>query len=217
MDSSFLLQLFYLEEIGTQCRMARNAFNSLKNSEPTRTIQTIEKGEMQTAEVFRNVHSILTHTGVISRLLWPGNTQKSAQSKSASEDKSASEKLRELLDLPANGHPLCERTLRNDLEHFDERLAKWIADVDMPPDYWQNYISPWSVITQHGAKEQNVMRHFDPGTQIFRFQGTPLNILEIVNSVEEMQCRVDAKHAQLMISVKVGLSLSEDKCMDDQK
>ncbi|MBB5217181.1 hypothetical protein [Parapusillimonas granuli] len=173
--------------------MARQAFDLLNQrlttSEP---MHSIEVGAMETAEVFRNIHSMLTHTANISRLLWPGNKQKSAR-------KQRAEALRLLLDLPADDHLLSDRTLRDDLEHFDERLDRWTTSSDAAPDYWQDCIGSWDVPhQQYGVKERNVMRHFDPSTQIFRFQGRPWNIPEMIDAVQALQHCVDAKVVQLI-------------------
>jgi hypothetical protein len=185
-------KLLYLQEVQAQCRMARQAFDSLSQgrmkSEPMRSI---EEGAMQTAETFRNVHSMLTHTANISRLLWPGNKAQPAR-------KQRAEALRTLLELSEEGHPLSNRKLRDDLEHFDERLDQWTINGDIQPEYWQDCIGPWDVPLEYGAKERNVMRHLDPSTQTFRFQGRPWDIPEMINAVQVLQCCVDAKVAQLI-------------------
>lgn len=187
-----LHQLIYLQEIQSQCRMALQAGIALKrflaHKEP---MQTIEDGAMQTAEVFRNVHSILTHVANISQLLWPGTHVKGHR-------KERADQLRSLLDLPEDGHPLSSRDVRNHLEHFDERLDRWAQKPDISPDFWQDSIGPWDVpIEQFKADQTNVMRHFEPQTWTFRFQGEPWNILEMAAHVKILKETVDPVEAEI--------------------
>ncbi len=187
--------LLYLQEIQAQCRMARIAFDSLSRWPPTHPpAQTIEDGAVKTAAFFRDMHSMLTHVGVISKLLWP------IKEKRANTREQRGAELRARLGLPAADHILCARTLRDDLEHFDERLDRWVLRQDgkRPPDYWQDCIGPWEVPLRHGAEAHNVMRHYDPGTKLFRFQGKSMHMPELVLAVKALQDRVDGEVAQLL-------------------
>ncbi|CAB3920290.1 Uncharacterised protein [Achromobacter xylosoxidans] len=187
-----LPRLLYLQEIQAQCRIARIAFGSLTQwPSPYPTARTVAEGEVQTAAFFRDMHSLLTHAGVISRLLWPAGKKRDARHRRA-------EVLRELLDLPASNHLLCDRSLRDGLEHFDERLDQWAAQQEASGDYWQDCIGPWEVPEMHGAKDHNVMRHYDPYDKIFRFQGKPVHVPAIGDALAELQRRVDRLVAQLL-------------------
>lgn len=189
-----LHQLLYLQEIQAQCRMAKIAFDSLTAwPAPYPEARTIEQGAVQTAALFRDLHSMLTHAGVISRLLWPAPTGKGAADRNR-----RAEALRDQLGLPPSSHLLCNRALRDGLEHFDERLDSWTARKEAPPDYWQDCIGPWEVPQTHGAKDHNVMRHYDPGTQCFRFQGKPIHVPTLGRAVKALQLRVDREVAQLL-------------------
>jgi hypothetical protein len=153
--------------------------------------QTVEEGAMHTAEIFRNVHSMLTHTSNISRLLWPGDKVKPSRKQRAQE-------LRALIAVPDENHILSDRSLRDHLEHFDERLDAWVARSGANPDFWQDFIGSWEVIANYKAMDENVMRHFDPCTKTFRFQGYPWDVAEMIDAVQELRRRVDAKVVELM-------------------
>lgn len=187
-----LHQLIYLQEIQSQCRMAQQASIVLEQVlEQTEATQTIEEGAMKTAEVFRNVHSMLTHVASISQLLWPGIHVKTRRKVRAQE-------LRSLLHLSDEENVLSRRDLRNDLEHFDERLDCWADRVENPRDFWQDFIGSWDVpVEQFKAKPINVMRHFDPDTRTFRFQGKPWNIPEIVEHIKALRRIVDPMEAMI--------------------
>ena len=186
-----LPRLLYLQEIQAQCRMAIIAFDSLSQW-PTGypSGRTHEEGAVKAAAFFRDVHSMLTHAGVISRLLWPAGRQQETRQQRAAE-------LRELLGLPSSKHLLCDRALRDALEHFDERLDEWTARKEAPRDYWQDCIMPWEVPQRHGAKDHNLMRHFDPESDVFRFQGKPVHLPTMGHAVEALKRSVDFEVAQL--------------------
>lgn len=189
-----LHQLLYLQEIQAQCRMANIAFDSLSAwPAPYPESRTNEQGAVKTAALFRELHSMLTHAGVISRLLWPASSGKGAMDRNR-----RAEALRDLLGLSPSSHLLCDRALRDGLEHFDERLDSWTARTEAPPDYWQDCIGPWGVMQTHGAKDHNVMRHYDPSTQHFRFQGKPIHMPTLGQAVKALQLRVDGEVAQLL-------------------
>lgn len=186
--------LIYLQEIQAQCRMAQQAGNALNQAlaqdEP---MKNYEDGAMKTAEVFRNVHSMLTHVANISRLLWPGEHVKSQHRKKRAQE------LRSLLELPDCGHPLGERSIRNDLDHFDERLDCWAGQADgAPRDIWRDCIGPWEVPTkQFNAEHKNVMRHFERESQTFRFQGKPCCIPKMLEDVHSLKQKVDPVELQI--------------------
>ncbi|MCR4142924.1 hypothetical protein [Alcaligenes faecalis] len=198
-----LHQLIYLQEIQAQCRMALQAGNALNQAfARTEPIQTVEDGAMKTAEIFRNVHSMLTHVANISQFLWPTGRltceRQEPQERQERQDLSAQRErranaLRTLLDLPAKDHPLRHRDVRNHLEHFDERLDRWARKGEMPPDIWQDSIGAWEVPTeQFEVDQKNVMRHFEPQTGTFRFQGEPWNIPDMIEAVKALRQKVDA-------------------------
>lgn len=192
--------LFYLQEIQAQCRMARIAFDSLSrwpHAHPP--AQTIEEGAVKTAVFFRDMHSMLTHVGVISKLLWP------IKERRANTRERREEELRARLELPPADHILCGRTLRDDLEHFDERLDSWVLHKETrleegkrAPDYWQDCIGPWKIPQDHRAEKQDVMRHYDPNTRLFRFQGKPMHVPTLDEAVKALQHRVDGEVGQLL-------------------
>lgn len=189
-----LHQLIYLQEIQAQCRMALQAGNALNQAlARTDPKQSNEEGAMWTAEVFRNVHSMLTHVANISRLLWPGEHVKSQRRKMRAHE------LRALLQLPHCGHPLGKRSIRDDLDHFDERLDCWADQADgTPREIWQDCIGSWEVpIKQFNAKRKNVMRHFDPKSQTFRFQGKPCCIPKMLEEVHSLKQKVDPVELQI--------------------
>lgn len=200
--------LLYLQEIQAQCRMARIAFDSLSRWPHEHSCaQTIEEGAVNTAAFFRDMHSMLTHVGVISKLIWPiknrAKIREQCEADRAKIREQRESELRARLELPLAGHILHLRVLRDSLEHFDERLDNWVLQQDgkRAPDYWQDCIGPWEIPLQHGAEAHNVMRHYDPDTKLFRFQGKSMNVPELDLAVKAVQHRVDVEVARLLAQV----------------
>lgn len=188
-----LHQLLYLQEVQAQCRMAKIAFDSLIAwPAPYPESLTNEQVAVKAAALFRDLHSMLTHAGVISRLLWPARTGRGAVDRNQ-----RAEELRDLLGLPASSHLLSDRALRDGLEHFDERLDTWTSRKQASRDYWQDFIGPWEVLQTYGAEDHNVMRHYDPGTHCFRFQDKSIHVPTLGQAVRALQLRVDGEVAHL--------------------
>src|SRR5581483_2573832 len=97
----------YLEEIIMQADMAVGVVHNINAA--------CNGGHV--VEVFRQLHYLLLHTSNVSKILWPGAPGESRAAQRGAE-------LRKLMALP-DEHPLAQRTLRNHLEHYDERLDAW--------------------------------------------------------------------------------------------
>ncbi|MFL6273930.1 MAG: hypothetical protein ACJ74G_01885, partial [Blastocatellia bacterium] len=143
---------------------------------------------------FRAIHSFLTHTSNVSKLLWPPGTERRKNEseiqyhKRCEKDKrvaralSRAVELRQTLRLPDDDHPLKNRTLRDQLEHFDERLDRW-QETSSSHNYFQDYIGTQGSIV--GASEGDIMRWFNPSTATFIFRGESYSLQELATAVEE--------------------------------
>ena len=105
-----MFEVFYLESILYAAERANAAF---------------ERFDLALADggnkgfVVANIQEALTHIGELSRFFWP--------SRENNESSLRSKKLRTAFDLSENS-PLKDRKLRDALEHFDERLDKYLKD-----------------------------------------------------------------------------------------
>jgi hypothetical protein len=154
----------FLSEVEAQSIYALNALAqcraTLPQYEQVEAEATQRRFELA-CEAFRAVHSVLTHAGCLSRLLWPAARNARARARG--------ELLRSLLDLPDDdAGVLSQRDLRNHLEHYDERLDEWAAG---PPHrvYVHDVIMPFRRLW--GADDRDIMRWYDPPTDTYRFQG----------------------------------------------
>ena len=111
-------ELVFFQEVKTQCISALFALEQINQMLDELQIPR-EPGDTGTpnSEVFRALHSFLTHCANISRLLFPGQQKNNhAQCRGMM--------LCDALDVDENS-PIADRSLRNHLEHYDERLDRW--------------------------------------------------------------------------------------------
>jgi hypothetical protein len=185
------LQHVYVREVQTQCQFAINAVRSLNHA-----LQQVGRGrELSTdermawhSEVFRHTHSFLTHASNISRLFWPPSVPKrkgkppSDYVARAALTSDRGESLRALFSL-TDVSPLKDRTLRDHLEHYDERLDDW-QRTSKNRNIASDNIGPRGAIS--GLSETDQMRWFDPTTNRFSFRGEEYDLQELATSVDRL-------------------------------
>lgn len=175
----------YLNEAETQCQMAIGAVMALNNAMQAESTnedgtQDWEKFKFIQGEIFRSVHSLLTHASNISRIFWPptGRGQK------AETRGNRGKILREKVGLPDEDHPLHKRTLRDHLEHFDERIDHW-RETSIRKNYAQDLVGPKGMI--QGLEETDMMRWYDPERKCFVFRGENFDIQELVSAIDALR------------------------------
>lgn len=130
-------ELFFLDEIVLQVKIARKAVERL---ETTKT--TFDK-----IEVWGSIQSILVTAGNVSKILWPSDNKY----------KSRGERLRQLLKIDED-NILSNRKFRNHFEHYDSRIEEWFnnqpsavyRDLAMNPSF-----SGWNLNTHRGYNSFN--------------------------------------------------------------
>jgi hypothetical protein len=120
-------QALYVQEIKTQAELALGAFQIAG-----RIVNEPEYKDIGVSRIFRELHSFLTHASNVSKLFWPevskdvpGNAQKRERRQRIID---RGEHLKPLFDMQPD-NALFKRELRNNLEHFDERLDDFIHDI----------------------------------------------------------------------------------------
>jgi len=190
----------YLREARAQCHFALNAVRALNNVLP-RLDEAHKAGNAELAEtlhreVFRSIHSLLTHASNVSKLFWPtALRRKSGESDSdlaGRYDKSPRHRrateLRRTLKLPSQGHALESRELRNHLEHFDERLDDWSVSSTRR-NFIQDSIGDRRSVV--GIDDCDVMRWYDPGTHLMIFRGRSFDLQALVVGLKDVLAKVE--------------------------
>lgn len=157
------------------------------------------------AEVFRSIHSFLTHASNISRILWPASPRRERRKRGVSKWLAAiatlfgrtsgpspdfafrmerATLLRTALGLPDDEHPLKSRRIRDHLEHFDERLDDWVRNSPRR-NMVQDSIGQWGKAIV-GIDEKDCMRWYDQTARQFRFRGESVDIQRLATAVDQL-------------------------------
>lgn len=126
-----------ISEIATQARFADLAY---KNIDP--------KAIHGNDAVFSSIHSFLSHCAMISKMLQATNGGTS---------------IGAVLGI-ASTSGIHKRKFRNNLEHYDKELKKWIAKYGVDANIGTNNIGPKTAI-----KGLIFVSHYDPTNSTFTF------------------------------------------------
>jgi len=182
---AFLEQVFLRE---TQCQ-ARYAMATYQR------MSTLIAADVGAEEFFREAQALLNQTGAISRVLWPPKIQDAENDARA---QARGQHLRTVLGIK-EPHAVQDRSLRNHLEHLDERLDDWaersknrvIADL---------LIGPLDMIGGNVFKPEDIFRHYDPSRRVLIFRGESFCIQHLVEGVAQIADAVQKRLAALKFS-----------------
>ncbi|WP_426134860.1 hypothetical protein [Pseudomonas sp. PWP3-1b2] len=199
MEAHFLM--VYLREVESQSLMAMNAITNLDHvaAAVMKKDNDIDFEQRNTLnkECFRSVHSFLTHLSNISRLLWPpaitsnkkcscGKPSSNGMMCSVCVTRNRSSQLLNVLGLQGAEHIIKNRTLRDHLEHFDERIDDWMQ-TSKNQNFVQDIVGPKGGIM--GLEESDMMRQYDPMTGTFRFRGETFSLIELFKGLNDVLAR----------------------------
>jgi len=150
----------YLQEARTQAEFARRSYVAFRDAERASSV----------IDVFFHLHHFLVHATNIDRILdtKPGTERHAI--------------LAGHLDL-SGVDPKPFRRLRNHLEHFDERLDRWVQDFEGHTFFDMNIITG-----AKGFPEKAFLRALDGDT--FKFHGEFYNMTELYSAVGEIDRRL---------------------------
>jgi hypothetical protein len=153
-----------IREISTQATFAEIAYSHI---DP-------KVADLNTA-LFSSIHSFLSHCTMISKML------------SAASDSIQPEFIGEILNVPKNSL-IHTRRFRNHLEHYDERLKKWISDFGPNISIGTYNVGPKSML-----QIPNVVfvSHYDPNTHTFTFVNEDFDLEALFFEVIEIRQKAD--------------------------
>jgi hypothetical protein len=198
--------LIYVGEIERQCQYALSAFAQLldvlawiQQPQGSRTERPPEFDFYN--EVFRSIHSFLTHASNVSRILWPALPRRKKRESDEAyivrirrfDRISRSIDLRAQLDL-ADEHLLKDRTLRDHLEHFDERLDQW-RKVNETKRFADIIVGPPDMIS--GQDRSEILRWLNPATMNFYFRGDVFDLQAIAMGIRQIKETAERLNTEL--------------------
>ena len=144
----FVLTIF-LMEIRLQCGFVGRGLDQVSDG----------LGSGSTNQTWFGLQAALVAFANLSKLLW-GATPEIAEHRKS---------LRDLLNVQ-NDSPLRSPGVRNDFEHFDERIERWAKTTDFKMYFGRN-IGPddWVVSYPEGAPPDRQFGHFNPASMIVTF------------------------------------------------
>ncbi len=131
-----------IREISTQAHFADVAYSHLD-----------PKAAAGTDAVFSSIHSFLSHCAMVSKMLM------------AQDDGSPPVTIGAVLGVQ-DGSLIHQRTFRNHLEHYDERLRQWIRRFGTEASIATYNIGPKEAFQ---VPDRIYVSHYDPNTFMFTF------------------------------------------------
>jgi hypothetical protein len=182
----------YVSEVKKQCEFGlaavkylNHALQQVNNRELAR-----EESQFYHSEVFRQIHSLLTHASNVSRMFWPpspkqkkNETAQDYENRLQKIDKVARGRVLKVEYGLDDSNPLKNRTLRDHLEHYDERLDHW-RNNSVNRNIVSDTIGPPNAII--GPAETDMMRWFDPTRNVFKFRGEEYDLQSIAASIDQL-------------------------------
>lgn len=154
-----------IREISTQAHFAELAY---QNIDP--------KATRDTAAVFSSIHSFLSHCAMVSKML------------AADDSETPSKSIGDVLGI-ASSSAIHNRKFRNSLEHYDERLKKWIRERGVNVNIGAYNIGPKSAIQ---IPDLIFVSHYDPTSKIFTFVNEDFDLGALHKEVRRIRGIADA-------------------------
>jgi hypothetical protein len=173
-DDGYSLELF-VSRLKCQCERARVAFRRLEALVRSSTFS-------DTDDVWEAVDSLMSQSGKVSRFFQPGTLRKGTDR--AAVEKRA-ERLRGYFEVGKDSL-LCRRTVRDHLDHFDERLQG--------PDPSRELVAMGNIGSADSLSIPNArwLDHFDPETFTVSYGKDRLDLRELANEISNIEARARA-------------------------
>ncbi|MEE9384559.1 MAG: hypothetical protein V3V08_14235 [Nannocystaceae bacterium] len=161
----------YVSEIVNQCEGAIAAVERMN---------TALASKERAVVFFQHAQAFILHAGAVSRVFWPPRIRNAARWKTA---RSRGEHFRHQFGI-SSPHILEDRSLRNHIEHFDERLDEWASSLTSRGILVDLNLMPLAAIG--GISPKNIFRQYDPQAKIFYFQGKAFDIQPMAAAISEV-------------------------------
>lgn len=172
-----------LLELETQVKFALMSFDGLQNI----LIKMDNKEDIDISPFWYYCQNLIIYSGNLSKILWGVRSNNKLVNETRMKERC---ELRFLLSVKENS-PIKNRSLRNALEHADEKLEAFsnnerniVIDKYFGPP--RNLISFDDDSIYDASKEKN-LRYYNPETRVFYFYGTKTNIERLVQEIKKLQ------------------------------
>ena len=131
--------------------------------------------------IFALLQAYIREVAMISKFLFPSENNNKKVSRIR---KIRAEHLKKYLDVTENS-PLKNRSLRDALDHFDERLDTHLSN----PDNMMGITMPYVIDTEsifNDPIKHSIYKFFDPSTHVFRVFKTRIELTPITEAIDEL-------------------------------
>lgn len=158
--------------------MQFHAHNALYSLERKKEIIERNKTALRSADcqlaLFNEQQNILAQASAVSRYFWPSRRSSEARGSA----------LRECLSI-AGGDPLYDRSLRNALEHYDERLDAFLSENGS-----QNYVTEFYGNRSDLPADSCFLKAFFVDQDVFYVLGEEYSFSPIILSIGELNTKI---------------------------
>ncbi len=152
----------YTGEACTQIEFAEHSWSAFIDAEKREVV----------IEIFLHLQHFLSHAAMVDKILDP---------KAGSERENILKDHVDLTDIDLK----IFRRLRNHLEHFDERLDKWVSNYDSYPFFDMNLVAGTK-----GFPEKEFLRALDSRT--YKFHGESYDLNQLYETLTVIKQRLSA-------------------------
>ena len=184
----------FVGHLQVECDFCLRAYAEMKDlwAQIAQTDDTRERVRLQDS-FWYSAQAFLTASSNISRVFWPPKARRETLREAV--DSRGSE-LRKRFAIDDNS-PLFLRDIRDDFEHFDERIDHWYECSENHNVVDRNFVPE----SQFGGLEKaDILRNFDPAGMNLYFASHKLNIDEVADAVRELKKRLSADHVPMVSS-----------------
>ncbi|MES2930770.1 MAG: hypothetical protein V4665_03225 [Patescibacteria group bacterium] len=177
-------------EISMQILFALAAFDNIS-----------KKGEGNILLTFSSIHSFLTHCANVSKLLWSSKDKK-GQYLVDTIGMQIGKDLADVIEIPMFVL-LQNKSFRNDLDHYDQRMVKWINE-EYPKhknsDADRRVVSDLTIgdKNEKGGTNALHLRNYDPMTKIYTYAERDLDLGALQIELLELQKFLGGPYASNM-------------------
>lgn len=163
-----------IREIWTQANFARIAYRNIN-----------PKAIKGTDAVFSSIYSFLSHCANVSKMLI------------ADDGENPPKTIGDILKVSENSD-IHNRKFRNHLEHYDERLKKWIKEKGINAMIGTYNIGPKSMIQ---IPNMIFISHYDPSNNIFTFVNEDFDLSLLYREVQRIKKISDAWVQKIQVGI----------------
>lgn len=153
-----------IREVWTQAHFAEIAYSHID-----------PKAASGNDAVFSSIHSFLSHCAMISKML------------AADDNGNPLKSIGFILNIPDNSI-IHQRRFRNHLEHFDERMQRWIGKFATGANIGTYNIGPKSAIQ---IPNMIFVSHYDPSNHTFTFIDEDFDLSALYEEVQKIKSVAD--------------------------